>query len=86
MTHIRTGWFFTQQLVIILRTLEHAVTDVVSMQTHFGPSTAIKTRTRVAFTRCLILTVRTILNAIAAEIDGQADSLGALKVGHRTVI
>ena len=85
-THIRTGRFFTQQLVVVLRTLELAVTHVVWTQTYTGPSTAVETGTRVALARCLILTVGTIIHAIAAEIDGQAVSLGALKVGHRTFI
>ena len=49
-THIRAGYLLTKQLVIILRTLKHAVTHMVSMKTHFGTSTTVVACTGVVVT------------------------------------
>lgn len=68
-THFRTYQLLTQQLVVTPRTLKHSVTYMVSMETHLGATTTVVAGTCVAITCCLILMVRTIIHAVAAETD-----------------
>ena len=60
-------------LVVMLRTLAPAVTDVVHMQTDSGATTAIETMTvgRKAVTLVLVLVMWAVIHFIAAHIQGK---------------
>ena len=61
----------TQQFILGLRTLVHAVTELFWMQTDPGASAAVETRTREAVTAVLVLTSRTVVDTVTAQEDGQ---------------
>lgn len=61
----------TEQFIISLWTLEHAVTHVVRMQTHCGPTTAVESWTPVPLTPVFIPLTHTVSHPVTAEIDGE---------------
>ena len=62
----------TQQFILGLRALVHAVTELFRMQTDPGASAAVETRTREAVTAVLVLVSRTVVDTVTAEEDGPA--------------
>ena len=59
-------------LIIMLRTLTPAVTHVCHVQTDSGATTAVETRAGGIFTLMLVLVTRTVIDIIAAHVQGQA--------------
>ena len=65
----------TQQFILGLRALVHAVTELFWMQTDQGTSAAVETRTREAVTAVLVLPCRTVVDTVTAQEDGQTVSV-----------
>ena len=65
----------TQQFILGLRTLVHAVTELFWMQTDQGTSAAVETQTRKAVTAVLVLTFRTVVDTVTAQEDRQTVSV-----------
>jgi hypothetical protein len=63
----RTGSHITQQLVIALRTLLPAVTDIVRCQTHAGAPATEQAWTLRIITTTFILTIHTVVVTVASR-------------------
>ena len=61
-------------LVVMLRTLAPAVTDMRHKQTDSGATTSVESRAGTVFTTIIIISQRTVIHTIAAYIQGQADA------------
>ena len=76
-----------EAFVVVLGTLENAVTHVSRVNTHHGRATAVEAGAAVAATFRFILVVRAVEHAVAAQVDRQAVGglPGAAEVGVRAV-
>ena len=70
-TGVRTGEV-AEVLIIMLRTLTPAITNVGLVETDSGATTAVKTRARGILTLIFILSTMAVIHAVTAYIDGQA--------------
>ena len=59
----------TQQFILGLRALVHAVTELVRVQADPRVSAAVENRTREAVTAVLVLVSRTVIDTVTAEED-----------------
>ena len=60
------------ELVVLARALEDAVTHVLRVQTHGGGPAAVEPRTRGAGAARLVLTARTVVHTVTANVHRQA--------------
>ena len=67
----RTGEV-TEALIIMLRTLAPAVTDVGHVQTDSGATAAVETRADGRVALVLVFVIRAVKHIVAANIQGQA--------------
>jgi hypothetical protein len=78
----------TQQLVVKLRAARNAVTYVTGVKTHRGSATSVEPwacDVIFAITTCFIFVVRTVKDAVAAQIRQQAVAVSrTLELGFRT--
>ena len=66
----------TQQFVVMLGTLENAVTHVAGVQAHGGSPAAVEPRTPVAGASFFIFSPWTIVHPVAEEEDGETVAVG----------
>jgi hypothetical protein len=79
-----TGRQAAVKLVVLLRTLEAAVTQQAGVQTRPGATTTIHTRTAVVLTPLLVLLARAVVDAVTAREVGHAVAVvWALEVSVR---
>ena len=57
-----------QELVVVLRTLEHAIAQVLPMDADRGVATAVETRTCIAVTPLLVFVSRTIVDTVTTHV------------------
>ena len=75
----------TELLVVMLWTLNLSVTNVLSVETHCGTSTAVKPRTRVAVAASFVLAARTVVDTVTPDVDRQTVAVNwTLEVCFRT--
>ena len=58
----------TRQFIVMLRTLEDAVTHVVSVDTDWGVTAAVEPWTRVPVTPLLVLTAWAVIDRVTPDI------------------
>ena len=71
----------TQQLVVLQRTLEDAVTQVSRMQTDGRVTTAVEAWTRVAVTLRLVLPARAVIDPVTHNVHRQTVGVRTQEVG-----
>ena len=75
----------TQQLIVLQRTLEDAVTQVLRMQTDGRVTTAVEAWTRVAVTLRLVLPARAVIDPVTHNVHRQTVRVLTQEVGVWTV-